>query len=1484
MEKNNIMKKTILLLLIIGMFLIYISSVSALAGDFIASKASIVHYLDETGAELDAQEEIVRTDVYNGTASHTNWVTGQSDACGNAFDFNEEAYVWIDTLANTGTASQVFSEAFWFKMNDNTVVEQRFISHGGDRFRIGYSLGGGDDVITLSGHNMGILNTAFKPVNGVWYHLALTVDTPNSLQNIYINGKLNATSAFGSSIGYVGSRCLVFGTASDDCSSFAGPKADVVMDDVNIFLDYILTPDNVTHLYNDGSCIPHPFDSTPPADTTPPTIATTSQNNTAPRINDVVQIGNKCTDETAISSMWYANNITGELLNKSSINSPVLVLNYTVNITNTLIRNNVVESVFTCNDTGGNSVQSSSVTYSVEDTPLPQPTILLPTNNDYNNTQPNYPFKITYPSDPDGDAITSILWYINGVLNQTTTTNTTFNASDGYYELDVGLSGTTYGANASVNFTIDTTLPTLLFFNLTNNTIFGFNTDATMNITIQDTNPYNLTFRFYNASNPSIFTSHNDIPTNPTTISLVYNLALTTLASGNYSMEINFSDRHTALEIQDYETDIGDGILSFRTDEGNDISIIQTTGNIKKTDTTRKIDRYTMEFGKEDHRKWKNFLVTATKPIKIIQDSRWKGHLIASDGISGNWIDFENTDKESIVTMTRVGINSVMVSVYSEDFNFNSIGGLNTVNVFYNFQVDNDLPSFPKHSISDTTPSPSAVVTLAHTCSDFIGLSTCILAHNNTGVWRNVTNTTMGDDITNTYNQSYALTLTAPEGATVGTMACANDTFNEFACSNKFTLQVDDVTKPIINGTINSTLFYVNQTINATFNVTDNFALQSGQVIITEDDVIRYFNFTLSGNVDSFSQNFSINTAAGNSINITGLVNDIYGNKEFNDTIIYVTKDVQLTANNVFDGSKIQEFSATISNSTYSQDASTTTGTILFIDIVRGLYDINISSEDNGGYFNRTYTDFNATNNLVAELHQAVVYYSAVRRGTDVDVIPFNASVPGAFNQSNSTGGLRLYLNASSYTVDLKSDDYNDIAQSINLTPKSTSSFTAEFYDINVSISVSSVINNIFLKNFTIELTGDSSVFSENLTADNVGNVTFSLGNNTYDIIIGATGYSPVTTSFYIGSESANPNITFSIYGLNAVNFSVYDEVTNEPMDETANLFLVGSTYIRNASTTNGLLYLQDLSAQEYRITYSASGFTERDYYVTIENGTNRSIRLYLLSIENSTDTTVTVKDENVNEVDNATIKLLRHFTDINGYREVAMSRTDSSGVSQMNLENYNAFYYFVIEKGGTTLLTTNPSRIIDTELSYVVFVGDDIFKSRGQKQLISHDLDFNNVSEQFRYVYNDAGNIMEKACLKVDKVSARGQTVVCDECLSSSSGTLICQVNTTEGTHRAFATIHTSTKNSPYVEELITIMSKKAQESVANFRGLGVYMTSYLFMALALLGTPFPYLSILLAIVGIVFSAFMGILGLGYASIATIIIIGALIMFKVKR
>ncbi len=40
-------------------------------------------------------------------------------------------------------------------------------------------------------------------------------------------------------------------------------------------------------------------------------------------------------------------------------------MNYSVNVTNTLTRGNVVKNQFTCNDTSGNSIQSSDILWTV---------------------------------------------------------------------------------------------------------------------------------------------------------------------------------------------------------------------------------------------------------------------------------------------------------------------------------------------------------------------------------------------------------------------------------------------------------------------------------------------------------------------------------------------------------------------------------------------------------------------------------------------------------------------------------------------------------------------------------------------------------------------------------------------------------------------------------------------------------------------------------------------------------------------------------------------------------------------------------------------------------------------------------------------------------------------------------------------------------------------------------------------------------------
>jgi len=112
------------------------------------------------------------------------------------------------------------------------------------------------------------------------------------------------------------------------------------------------------------------------------------------------------------------------------------------------------------------------------------PTIYYPVNGEnYSNI-----LYINYSSaDNDNDAITYNI-YINNTLNITTTTNvTTWNASDGYYNLTVSATDNTDSSSNSsvIYFRLDSTKPSWSL-NQTNATLMRINGNATFNITITD--------------------------------------------------------------------------------------------------------------------------------------------------------------------------------------------------------------------------------------------------------------------------------------------------------------------------------------------------------------------------------------------------------------------------------------------------------------------------------------------------------------------------------------------------------------------------------------------------------------------------------------------------------------------------------------------------------------------------------------------------------------------------------------------------------------------------------------------------------------------------------------------------------------------------------------------------------------------------------------------------------------------------------------
>ena len=228
------------------------------------------------------------------------------------------------------------------------------------------------------------------------------------------------------------------------------------------------------------------------------------------------------TDESGLSSCQF-------IVNQSS-NGAKVYINKSItgrddkcsqNFTIALVRGNVINFTVIVNDTANNLNQSEQLVTTVNSPPS-TPTILYPTSL-LNTSQQPLSLNVTFTVDVDNDAIT-IYYYINGRLNQTSATNTTLNASDGNYDLNVSLyDGVQFSTNTTVSFTIDTTSPVTTQQyppnNYYNDTVdpfsLLFNCSATDNLALKNislyiTNRLNQSFSFNSSARLSVTSDYSN--------------------------------------------------------------------------------------------------------------------------------------------------------------------------------------------------------------------------------------------------------------------------------------------------------------------------------------------------------------------------------------------------------------------------------------------------------------------------------------------------------------------------------------------------------------------------------------------------------------------------------------------------------------------------------------------------------------------------------------------------------------------------------------------------------------------------------------------------------------------------------------------------------------------------------------------------------------------------------------------------------------
>lgn len=487
-----------------------------------------------------------------------------------------------------------------------------------------------------------------------------------------------------------------------------------------------------------------------------------------------------------------------------------------------------------------------------------------------------------------------------------------------------------------------------------------------------------------------------------------------------------------------------------------------------------------------------------------------------------------------------------------------------------------------------------------------------------------------------------------------------------------------------------------------------------------------------------------------------------------------------IAANEEYWNNSINTFSALIDGTTWYH---TTTGlintTLLTNDTITHNITLNAS-----GYLNQTYTNWNVTTDLVANLtrNYTILNISAFDYyGGNAAINTFTVSTNDSQVLSTTTGNLLMNFSWN---------------QSILLAINASS-----FFNYTATANTSqhlTAVNAYMIRNYTVlNVTGwniyNSKISVFTATAESLnsthsatgsttaGEVSLSLlWNETYNVTFDATNYSMDANTNKTVTMSVNftrANFT-NVYRLNAVNLTFRDEETGA-LVYNVTLEFISDVYAANFTTNpNATFYIDLLSPEIYTLRYSKAGYAERLYTFNLQNRTYTELTLYLLNASSATNVTATVYDEINNKLEGVYIKVLKYDLPTNTYLLQEIASTNFEGKTILHLVLNSEFYKFILEYPlGTVREETAASYIYSSTLAFQITLAETVATEFEQWKDVSHSLVFNTATNNFRLTYSDANNVASQACLEVFKITTSGITAYNSSCSSGAAGTILVGV-----------------------------------------------------------------------------------------------------------
>jgi len=444
---------------------------------------------------------------------------------------------------------------------------------------------------------------------------------------------------------------------------------------------------------------------------------------------------------------------------------------------------------------------------------------------------------------------------------------------------------------------------------------------------------------------------------------------------------------------------------------------------------------------------------------------------------------------------------------------------------------------------------------------------------------------------------------------------------------------------------------------------------------------------------------------------------------------------------------------------------------------------------DNDSKLEGLYGEYNAGNLFGYELtNKGGVSIQAKSYFTNVSINNFTATIipnwNASLNETKTTTNGTLWFNITggiSYNISITDPANAYDANFANVTIYQAGTYEATLHPHPIiQVYAKNVFTNATIENFTTTITGNG--FNQTYNSSN-NYTTHRLPNGTYLLFVDAENYAYGYKNITINTSAEYVNETIYLYTYNSISFVFRDEETLGLINNVS-IELISSSYSNNYSTTNGTLYIDNLTADTYTIRYDSDGYYERTYYFVLTNQSHTNITLYLVA-NTTTEVDAYVYDEINNKVEDAYIKVLRYDLASNSYILREIAKTNFNGQTKLHLKLNDEYYKFIIEYPlGTVKETTSPTYIYSTTLNFQIELNEAVAEDFYNYKNLNYDLSFNNATNNFRFNYVDSENTLSRACLYVYVQDVlNGDTLYNYTCVSSSSATILINVANTSGT-----------------------------------------------------------------------------------------------------